>query len=51
MDIANTIMFLASPLAEYITGAVIPVDGGWPLGGVSVIGDSMAKFSAKQQSD
>ena len=51
MDIANTVMFLASPLAEYITGAVIPVGGGWSLGGVSVIGDSMAKFSAKQQSD
>ncbi|MBO0764948.1 MAG: SDR family oxidoreductase, partial [Hyphomicrobiaceae bacterium] len=27
-DIANLICFLASPLAGYITGAVIPVDGG-----------------------
>jgi 3-oxoacyl-[acyl-carrier protein] reductase len=27
-DLANLVCFLASPLARYITGAVIPVDGG-----------------------
>ena len=27
-DVANLIVFLASPLARYITGTVIPVDGG-----------------------
>ena len=27
-DIANTILFLLSPLSSFITGAVIPVDGG-----------------------
>ena len=27
-DLANLVCFLASPLARYITGTVIPVDGG-----------------------
>jgi 3-oxoacyl-[acyl-carrier protein] reductase len=27
-DIAALVCFLASPLAQYITGTVIPVDGG-----------------------
>ncbi|MDJ0706026.1 MAG: SDR family oxidoreductase [Leptolyngbyaceae cyanobacterium MO_188.B28] len=37
-DIANAVMFLASPLANFVTGAVIPVDGGFSLGGASVAG-------------
>lgn len=41
-DIANAALLLASPLASYISGAVIPVDGGWSLGGDQVAMGSMA---------
>lgn len=30
-DIANACLWLSSPLAAYVSGAVVPVDGGWRL--------------------
>jgi 3-oxoacyl-[acyl-carrier protein] reductase len=31
LDIANAVLFLASPLADYVTGKVLPVDGGFVI--------------------
>ena len=34
-DVAQLVLFLCSPLASYITAAVVPVDGGWTSHGAS----------------
>ena len=60
----RAILFLASPLAAYVTGVVLPADGGWSLGGAStaelrvdaqlpqsagtVIGRSLASHQARR---
>ncbi len=41
-DIANAAMFLSSPFAAYISGAILPVDGGWSLGGAANAFTSLA---------
>jgi len=46
-DIANCALFLASPLGEYINGAVIPVDGGQVLNGAGVLSRELAGFFEK----
>ena len=43
-DIANCCLWLASPMAAYVTGTVIPVDGGWSLGGTSISSAGMKKL-------
>lgn len=41
-DIGHMCLFLASPFASYVSGAIIPVDGGWSLGGASGLSRTMA---------
>jgi NAD(P)-dependent dehydrogenase (short-subunit alcohol dehydrogenase family) len=45
-DIANAAMFLSSPLASYISGVILPVDGGWPLGGAPSTFSALTKASS-----
>ncbi|WP_028080936.1 SDR family oxidoreductase [Solimonas soli] len=45
-DIANACLWLASEAASYVNGAVIPVDGGWSLGGAISMGSNMRKLLA-----
>jgi NAD(P)-dependent dehydrogenase (short-subunit alcohol dehydrogenase family) len=43
-DVANVCQFLASPLADYVTGVVLAADGGWSLGGAIT---AMTAFTAQ----
>lgn len=46
-DIANACLFLASDMAGYITGAILPVDGGWVQGGAGMMGAGLAEMLKK----
>lgn len=45
-EIADACLWLASPMASYVTGVVLPVDGGWSLGGTSVASAGMKQALA-----
>lgn len=38
-EIADCCLWLGSDMAAYVTGTVIPVDGGWALGGAASLGN------------
>ena len=47
IDIARAAIMLSSPLAGYISGAILPVDGGWSLGGASGAMQALAGMMRK----
>jgi NAD(P)-dependent dehydrogenase (short-subunit alcohol dehydrogenase family) len=47
-DVADVCLFLASPLAAYVTGVVLPADGGWSLGGASTAMTAIAALSPER---
>lgn len=51
-DVANVCLFLASPLADYVTGVVLPADGGWSLGGaIAAMTASTAQLPRRSDDD
>ena len=47
-DIANACLFLSSDLANFITGTVLLVDGGWSQNGCGDLGDTLAALSGRR---
>jgi NAD(P)-dependent dehydrogenase (short-subunit alcohol dehydrogenase family) len=41
-DIGNACLFLASPLGSFVTGTILPVDGGWSQNSCGGMSDHLA---------
>ena len=43
-DVGNMCLYLSSEQASYVSGAIIPVDGGWSLGGASGLSNQLGEL-------
>lgn len=46
IDIANACLFLGSDLAAYVSGVILPVDGGWSQGGCGGMSHALMGFAS-----
>lgn len=44
-DVGNVCLFLASELGSYVSGAILPVDGGWSQGGCGGMSDYLDELA------
>ncbi len=43
-NIADACLWLSSPMASYVSGVILPVDGGWSLGGALSMGKGLTEL-------
>ncbi len=47
--IADACLWLSSPMASYVSGVILPVDGGWSLGGAASVGKGLSEILGGHQ--
>jgi NAD(P)-dependent dehydrogenase (short-subunit alcohol dehydrogenase family) len=48
-DVGNACLFLASDLGSYVSGAILPVDGGWSQGGCGGMSDYLGELAKRKR--
>lgn len=49
-DVGQAVLYLSSPMAEFVTGIVLPVDGGWSAEKGYTVGDGPTPYTAASAS-
>ena len=49
-NIADACLWLSSPMASYVSGVILPVDGGWSLGGAQSLGKGLTELLGGKKS-
>ncbi len=50
-DIGHACLFLGSELSSYISGAILPVDGGWSQGGCGDLSSHLGRLARENEQD